>query len=79
MNELTYAGPSAPVVAEIIIDMTGYLSGPGYHGFLAWLDQNYSHCHCGKSHAPDAGSVRANLENLRAATAAARDNPTPPG
>lgn len=71
-----FAGPSAPRAADMIRTMTRYLAGPGFNGFLAWLDQgNIDPCICGQAHAPDAGIVRSNLENLGAIIAHAIDHP----
>lgn len=54
------------IVSDMIKTMAGYLSGPGFDGFLAWVDQQRQvvGCDCGRHHGIDAKAIRANLRQL---------------
>lgn len=56
-------------------DMANFLCGPGFDGFLAWLDQDMAagKCECGRVHLLEAKKVRRNLDLFREAFDAASD------
>lgn len=70
MGEFILSGAGADPAVDMTEHMTRYLSGPGFAGFLAWLDQEYPgvDCpECGERHGPRAEAIRINLERLHAA------------
>jgi hypothetical protein len=63
------SGEHADTTIDMIGHMARYLSGPGFAGFLAWIDQEYpaADCvNCGERHGPNATAIRINLKQLAA-------------
>ena len=59
-------GPDADITMDMVEHMTRYLSGPGFPGFMAWVDQEYAGktCGVGGDHVPSAMATRVNLDRL---------------
>lgn len=57
-GEFVIHGRDAPMMMEMLVKVSEYLSGPGFPAFLAWIDGQV---------APDrvnADAVKGNLEKL---------------